>query len=65
LTTRQYRDQPSSIRLTEDLRRKANSAAEQMGMTFSQFARQALIRNIQIAMDIEQFLAEKRAETLK
>jgi antitoxin component of RelBE/YafQ-DinJ toxin-antitoxin module len=65
LTTRQYRDQPSSIRLTEDLRKKANSAAEQMGMTFSQFARQALIRNIQIAMDIEQFLAEKRAETFK
>jgi len=65
LTTRQYRDQPSSIRLTEDLHRKANSAAEQMGMTFSQFARQALIRNIQIAMDIEQFLAEKRAENLK
>ena len=65
MTTRQYRDQPSSIRLTEDLRRKANSAAEQMGMTFSQFARQALIRNIQIAMDIEQFLAEKRSETLK
>jgi antitoxin component of RelBE/YafQ-DinJ toxin-antitoxin module len=65
LTTRQYRHHPSSIRLTEDLRRKANSAAEQMGMTFSQFARQALIRNIQIAMDIEQFLAEKRAETLK
>jgi antitoxin component of RelBE/YafQ-DinJ toxin-antitoxin module len=65
LTTRQYRDQPSSIQLTEDLRRKANSAAEQMGMTFSQFARQALIRNIQIAMDIEQFLAEKRAETFK
>ena len=65
MTTRQYRDQPSSIRLTEDLRKKANSAAEQMGMTFSQFARQALIRNIQIAMDIEQFLAEKRAETFK
>ena len=34
-------------------------------MTFSQFARQALIRNIQIAMDIEQFLADKRAENLK
>jgi antitoxin component of RelBE/YafQ-DinJ toxin-antitoxin module len=65
LTTRQYRDQPSSIRLTEDVRRKANTTAEQMGMTFSQFARQALIRNIQIAMDIEQFLAEKRAETFK
>ena len=65
MSTRQYCDQPSSIRLTEDLRRKANSAAERMGMTFSQFARQALIRNIQIAMDIEQFLAEKRAVNLK
>jgi len=65
LTNRKYYDQPSSIRLTEDLRRKANSAAERMGMTFSQFARQALIRNIQIAMDIEQFLADKRAENLK
>ena len=65
MSTRQYCDQPSSIRLTEDLRSKSNLAAERMGMTFSQFARQALIRNIQIAMDIEQYLAEKRAENLK
>lgn len=51
----------TSIRLDDETRERAEEAAHTMGMTFSQFARQSIIRNIQVAMDIEKQLNERNS----
>jgi antitoxin component of RelBE/YafQ-DinJ toxin-antitoxin module len=52
---------PTSIRLDDKLRLQAESAAHAMGMTFSSFARQSIIRNIQVCLDIEQEISERNS----
>jgi antitoxin component of RelBE/YafQ-DinJ toxin-antitoxin module len=52
---------PTSIRLDEELRDQAETAAHAMGMTFSAFTRQAIIRNIHVAFDIERQLNERNS----
>lgn len=52
----------TSIRLDDDLRNQVETTASMMGMTFSQFTRQALIRNIAVAHDIEKYRNERNKE---
>lgn len=44
----------TSIRLSEDLREQAEQSADYLGISFSDFVRQSLVRNIHIAVGIEQ-----------
>lgn len=53
---------PTSIRLDEELRDQAEDAAHSLGMSFSAFARQSIIRNIHVAMDIERQLNERNSK---
>ena len=52
---------PTSIRIDDELRDQAEDAAHAMGMTFSAFARQSLIRNIQVYLDIEQEISKRNS----
>jgi len=44
----------TSIRLSNDLRQQAEYHAEYLGISFSDFVRQSLIRNINISVGIEE-----------
>lgn len=50
----------TGIRLSEALRDDAEEAATFQGMTFSQFLRQSLRRNIDLAKSIEQEVATRQ-----
>ncbi len=41
------------VRMSSKLKREGQAAAEAMGMNFSQFIRQSIQRNINIAVEIE------------
>ena len=59
---RQYNtdlERTTSIRLSEHLRSSAEQAASAMGMTFSQFVRQSLNRNIDVCQAIEEEVARQ------
>ena len=49
----------TSFRISEDLRNQSEKAAETLGMTFSQFVRLSLVRNIYMAHDIERQVVER------
>ena len=50
----------TGIRLSETLRDDAKQAATFQGMTFSQFLRQSLRRNIDLSQSIEQEVATRQ-----
>ena len=52
-------ERTTSIRLNEHLRSRAERAASAMGMTFSQFVRQSLNRNINVCQAIEEEVARQ------
>ena len=52
-------ERTTSIRLSEHLRSSAEHTASAMGMTFSQFVRQSLNRNINVCQAIEEEVARK------
>ena len=58
---RNFFRKPTSVRIDQELRDQAEDAAHSLGMTFSAFTRQSLIRNIQVAMDIEKQLNERNS----
>lgn len=47
-------DHLTSIRLSQSLREEAEKHARFQGLTFSEFVRQSLNRNIHVARDIEE-----------
>ena len=49
----------TSIRIDEELRHDAEKAATFSGMTFGQFCRQALRRNINLYQEIESEVAQR------
>ena len=49
----------TGIRLSETLREEAEEAANYQGMTFSQFLRQSLRRNITLSKSIEEEVATR------
>jgi len=49
----------TSMRIDEELRKDAEVAASYAGMTFSQFCRQALRRNINLYKSIEEEVARQ------
>jgi len=55
----------TSFRIDPELREQAEIAAHSMGMTFSQFTRQSLIRNILVAQDIERHLNERNSRSAR
>jgi antitoxin component of RelBE/YafQ-DinJ toxin-antitoxin module len=61
MKNRKFFRRPTSIRIDDELRGQAEDAAHAMGMTFSAFARQSLIRNIHVAIDIERQLNERNS----
>lgn len=46
-------DRLTTVRLSEDLRTRAEQCANYMGISFSDFVRQSLTRNIHVAQGIE------------
>lgn len=55
----------TSLRIEDDLREEAENAAQKAGLTFAQFLRQSLRRNIDIHEKIEKLIVEQVAMTLK
>lgn len=49
----------TSVRIDDRLRQEAETAAELSGMTFSQFVRQSLNRNISLYKSIEEEVARQ------
>jgi hypothetical protein len=52
-------ERTTSIRLSDQLREQAERAATFSGMTFSQFVRQSLNRNISLCKNIEEEVARQ------
>lgn len=52
----------TTIRLSDDIREKAGELAEKSGISFSDFVRQSIVRNIQIAEEIELAIRKKGLE---
>lgn len=51
----------TTFRLSPDLRNKAEDCADYLGISFSDFLRQSLIRNIRIAQNIEEEVTRQSA----
>lgn len=54
----------TSIRIDEDLRNEAEDVANSSGLTFGQFVRQSLRRNIDLHKKIEQEIVQKTYESM-
>lgn len=52
-------EKTTSIRISQQLREKAEEAAAFSGLTFSQFVRQSLNRNISLCRSIEEEVARR------
>jgi hypothetical protein len=52
-------EKTTSIRMSDQLREEAERAATFLGMTFSQFVRQSLNRNISLCKSIEEEVARQ------
>ncbi len=47
------------VRMSSKLKRDGQAAAEAMGMNFSQFIRQSIQRNINVAIEVEREVADR------
>ncbi len=65
MSKQQFYKKLTSFRIDEELREQAEIAAHSMGMTFSQFTRQSLIRNILVAQEIERHLNERNSRSAR
>lgn len=58
-------DHLTSIRLSQSLREEAEKHARFQGMTFSEFVRQSITRNIYVARDIEEEVVQRTSRVAR